>query len=141
MRMIEVRCGIYGGLAGGLIVGILMVVTRMPLIGRMFGVDTVGGGLLMHLTLSALIGALFGALTGQAVRGPATGIRHGMVYSGLWWLLSPVLLTPLLTGTEFPPAWNLGMAVFLIPGLALHLVFGAILGASYGVFCRGSEKP
>ena len=49
----------------------------------------------------------------------------------IWWLLGPLTLMPLFMGMGFAVNWNLEAATNMMPSLAGHLVYGAILGWTY----------
>jgi hypothetical protein len=81
---------------------------------------------------SALIGGLFAALLGRKATCPWSGLRRGLIYGAGWWIVGPVTLVPLLLGDGLAAHWSGGALVALLPSLFGHLVFGAVLGMTYG---------
>jgi uncharacterized membrane protein YagU involved in acid resistance len=100
-----------------------------PMIGKMVGYPSAVAGFLAHMGISALIGAGFALVFGQRATGMGRGLRYGLLYGGVWWLLGPLTLMPLFLGMGV--SWNLTAAVNMFPSLVGHLVYGAILGVSY----------
>lgn len=124
--------GIYGGLAGGAVFGAMMgMMGMLPMIGNMVGHPSAVIGFLVHMVISAFIGAGFALLFDRRVTGISNGFRYGLLYGGVWWLLGPLTLMPLLLGMGLGVNWNLTAVVNMFPSLMGHLIYGAILGASY----------
>jgi hypothetical protein len=122
---ITVVRGVLGGLAGGVVFGLLMHMMGMiPMIAMMVGSESVAVGWVIHLAISAFIGASFAALLGSRVHNLTTGIIGGVGYGVVWWVLGALIAMPA----------RLGMPIFDLNTTALqslmgHVVFGAILGA------------
>ena len=65
----NIEYGIYGGLAGGLLVGGLMgIMGTLPLIGQMVGVPSAAAGFFVYMVISAIIGGSAPVLLDWAYR-------------------------------------------------------------------------
>ena len=127
MTLTNMKYGVYGGLAGGVVFGAIM--GMLPMLGNMAGVPTAWAGFLMHMMISAVIGATFAVLV-QWTGWPA-GIGTGLGYGALWWVLGPLTLMPLFMGMGDGVSWNMAAVVQAMPSLMGHLIFGGILGCTY----------
>jgi hypothetical protein len=123
----------------------------MPLIGALYGWPSVAGGWLAHLVNSALIGVVFAAVVtrpvlrrqtastvGCATLGITFGAGVGLVTGGV---MLPASLN--LVGMDVLPEPTLplpgvlgGIVVVLSIGVA-HLVYGLLLGATFGYLYHG----
>lgn len=116
--------GVVGGLAGGVVFGILMQATGMiPMVAMLVGSSSIAVGWVVHLAVSAAIGAGFGLLLAPRVDGLSSGVLLGLLYGAVWWVLGPLILMPAA----------LGMPLFMINSMAWtsligHLLFGLTLG-------------
>ncbi len=119
--------GIYAGLFGGSVFGIMMAVGGMfPMIGSMLNMENALVGFILHLIISAIIGAIFGmALDAMVLQGPGMSLVVGSVYGIVWWVLGPLLIMPLA----------MGMPVFqvqaMMGSLFGHVMFGVTMGIIY----------
>ena len=133
MNTRNIKLGAYGGLAGGVVFGAMMgMMGMLPMIGKMVGHPSAVTGFLAHLVISALIGASFVVLFHDFIRGASGGLGYGLVYGGAWWFLGPLTLMPLMMGMGLGVNWNAAAASQMLPSLVGHLIYGAILGLSYG---------
>jgi hypothetical protein len=117
--------GLIGGIAGGLVFGMLMAVMGiLTMIASIVGSHSPWVGFAVHIMMSILIGMgltiLFGnrLLTGY-LRGAVVGIGYGMI----WWVLGPLLVMPMMFGMHpfsFEPT--------TLPSLMGHMIYGLILG-------------
>ena len=132
----NVKYGIVGGVAGGIVFGAMMGMMGMLLmVGQMVGFPSSGVGLIVHLLISAFIGATFAFLFGSRVETRTAGLGYGLFYGGVWWLLGPLTLMPLMMGMG--TAWTVAAATQALPSLMGHLIYGGILGWTYGQLqCR-----
>lgn len=132
MGLRDIKFGAYGGLAGGVVFGVMMgMMGMLPMIGKMAGHPSAVTGFVVHLAISALIGASFALLFGRLIKSIGGGLGYGLAYGGAWWLLGPLTLMPLLMGMGLGVNWNAVAASKMLPSLVGHLIYGAILGASY----------
>ncbi len=132
MRLTSVKHGIYGGLGGGLVFGVLMgMMGMLPMIGNMVGIPSATVGFFVHLVISATIGGSFAVLAAWVGRGARVGVGAGLAYGFTWWVLGPLTLMPLFMGMGPGVNWNVSAIGQALPSLMGHLIFGAILGVSY----------
>lgn len=130
MNIRNITLGAYAGLAGGVVFGAMMAMMGMlPMIGMMVGVPSALVGFLVHLVISALIGISFALLFNRFLGSVSGGLTYGLAYGGTWWLLGPLTLMPLMMGMGLN--WNAAAASQMLPSLVGHLVYGALLGATY----------
>ena len=133
MNTKNVKLGVYSGLTGGVVFGVMMgMMGMLPMIGKMAGYPSAAFGFLVHMGISAVIGGTFGFVFGSWIRSFKGGLGYGLAYGGAWWLLGPLTLMPLFMGMGLGVNWSFAAASNMLPSLMGHLVFGAILGGSYG---------
>ncbi len=133
MNTRNIKLGAYGGLAGGVVFGAMMgMMGMLPMIGKMVGHPSAVTGFLAHLVISALIGASFVVIFHGFIRGASGGLGYGLVYGGAWWFLGPLTLMPLMMGMGLGVNWTAAAASQMLPSLVGHLIYGTILGLSYG---------
>ncbi|MBI4940032.1 MAG: hypothetical protein HY830_04730 [Actinobacteria bacterium] len=117
--------GVVGGLAGGLVFGMLMQMMGMiGMVAMLVGSESSAVGWGVHLVVSAAIGGGFGLVGGRLLARTATAVGAGAGYGVVWWVVGPLLLMPA----------RLGMPLFRVDATAGrslmgHVVFGAVLGA------------
>ncbi len=142
MRLTSVKHGIYGGLGGGLVFGVLMgMMGMLPMIGNMVGIPSATVGFFVHLVISAIIGGSFALLLDCTGRGARAGVGAGLAYGFTWWVLGPLTLMPLFMGMGLGVNWNVSAIGQALPSLMGHLVFGAILGVSYQWLESRTSEP
>lgn len=134
--------GILAGLAGALILSALMVMKSqmgiMPeldvigMISMMMGVS-IGVAWGIHFMIGAVWGVLFGA-TYPSVPG-SNSLAKGSAFLTGAWLLMMVVVMPMAGGGLF--GMNLGIMAPVMT-LALHLIFGLVMG---GTFSRTERVP
>ncbi len=128
----ELKWGAYGGIAGGLIFGMLMgMMGMLPMIGSMIGQPTAAAGFAVHMANSVIIGVGFAIVLGRFVSGTPSGVGIGLAYGGVWWILGPLTLMPLLMGMGLGVNWNAAAAAAMLPSLVGHLMYGGVLGLVY----------
>jgi len=128
----ELKLGAYGGFVGGLIFGTMMgFMGMLPMIGSMVGQPTAAAGFVVHMLNSVIIGAGFAIVLGRFVSGTGSGVGIGLAYGGVWWILGPLTLMPLLMGMGLGVNWNPAAATAMLPSLAGHLMYGSVLGLTY----------
>ena len=93
------------------------------MIGQMVGSPTAGAGFLAHLVINALIGASFGLIFYSRVRGTGSGFGYGALYGGVWWILGPLTLIPLMMGMGLGVNWDGAAAAAMLtePRRTSHL--------------------
>jgi hypothetical protein len=125
LRFIQsVRWGALAGLIGGIVSSPILVVTGI--LPKIAGLDTsfIGArGLLIHLTISALIGASYGLLFRNEASSLGLGVAWGWLFGLIWWYLGPLTLLPLLLTGQID--WRPEAASALLPLLPGLLIYGA----------------
>ncbi len=128
--------GIYAGLLGGSVFGVMMASAGMyPMISMMIGMENAIVGFVIHLIISALSGAVFAlALDNMVMQGPGMSLGVGAVYGIVWWVLGPLLIMPAV----------LGMPLFAVEAqtgsLFGHVIFGITLGVTYWIMRKLSAS-
>jgi uncharacterized membrane protein YagU involved in acid resistance len=125
--------GAVAGLIGGLASLPVMIATGV--LPRVAGVDTsfVGfRGLVIHLSVSALIGMTYGMLFRNETTSSGSSVAWGWLFGLIWWYLGPMTLMPLLlTGVC---DWSADAASALLPSLLGHLIYGAVTALIFFLF-------
>jgi len=140
---------IWSGVLGALVMSIVMSLTRAAgvpvdlelVLGSIFTGAVHGGafglGLVIHLALGAIFGVIYGAIfeswrEANAARGVSLGFVHAVITGFLLMFIPPmhpvvpeVLPAP---GPYMAGVGLLGVAAYF----AIHLIYGAIVGATYG---------
>lgn len=125
--MNKITIGIYAGLFGGAVFGVMMAVAGMyPMIASLLGLESGIAGFALHFVISAVIGAVFGyALDGMVREGPGMGLGVGAAYGLVWWVIGPLLIMPAV----------MGMPLFAVEAqmgsLFGHVIFGMTMGMIY----------
>ncbi|GAB4098060.1 hypothetical protein [Sinomonas halotolerans] len=118
--------GAVGGLAGGIVFGVLMAAMGvLPMIASMVGSSSAAVGFGVHLVISVLIGWGLTVPFAGLLSGYGKAVLVGLAYGALWWVLGPLVIMPTV----------LGMPLFMVDVAALmslmgHLVYGAILAVT-----------
>jgi hypothetical protein len=134
--------GIYAGVAGGLVFGIMMgMMGMLPMMAKMAGRSSAAVGFGVHLVISAIVGAIFAVLVGGRLRTVGSLVAAGLIYGLVWWLLGPLTLMPLFMGMGVGVNWTGAAMTAAMASLAGHLVYGAILGAVYAWLERSIAVP
>ena len=145
----DINNGIVAGLVGGVVFGIMMQMMnaptpeggQMPMMGMVAKVvhsDSMAVGWIYHLFNSAVIGAIFGWLLGSHSRKFNAGLGWGALYGFVWWILGGLILMPLLLGMPpFAPLQMVPMRPVAMGSLVGHLIYGVILGGSFGMLTQG----
>ncbi len=142
MNARELKQGAYAGLAGGLVFGAMMgMMSMLPMIGAMVGQPTATAGAIVHMVNSAVIGAVFAVVLGRFVSRSGSGLAVGLLYGGTWWVLGPLTLMPLFLGMGLGVNWTATAVAAMLPSLAGHLMYGAILGATYAWLRNRDPAP
>lgn len=124
--------GIVGGLAGGVVFGLLMqMMGTMKMSAQVLGSDSILAGWVLHLAISSFIGGSFAILFGSLAKTYVPAGIFGMAYGELWWVLGALWILPAQLGLplfEFSTtAWE---------SLIGHLLFGLVLGLVFTVLVR-----
>jgi uncharacterized membrane protein YagU involved in acid resistance len=137
-RSRNVQAGVVGGLAGGVLFGVMMhAMGMMGMVAMLVGASAYAVGWLVHLVISVILGVGYALVLGPATQSYGRGLGLGAAYGVLAWVVGALVVMP---------AW-LGMSgmIFVvgqdqIMSLIGHVLFGLVLGATYhGVTTRGSD--
>lgn len=119
--------GALAGLVGGGVFTVVMVqIGFLPTVARLIGSSSAFTGLVVHLLIANVIGAAYGLLFRRQSYDAGSALGWGLCYGVFWWLMGPLTLMPLLTGS--PPQWSAEAAATAFPSLIGHLAYGAALG-------------
>lgn len=128
--------GAVGGLVGGIIFGLVIqfVMDIMPVIGALYGLESLAVGWIAHLFHSVVFGLVYAAVVGtprlsQYASKESTGAALGAAYGVVLWFVAAGLVMPVwmdAMGLSAPSIPNLG-----VMSLAGHLVYGVLLGAIF----------
>ena len=117
--------GLIAGIFGGLVYGIsLGYQGRLPVLASILGGSSFVFGASVHIFMSALNGVLFSLLVQRQIGQRGETMFWGMVFGVVLWLIGPLTVMPILTGSLV--AWNLGVIQNAFPDLIGHLWFGAV---------------
>lgn len=123
----KITAGVIGGLAGGVVFGMMMAVMGMlPTIAGLVGSSSAAVGFLVHMVISAAIGAGFAFLPALAQPSFGSGLLWGIVYGAIWWVLGPLVIMPVMMGMGL----QLTMAFTgpMLTSLMGHMIYGLVLG-------------
>ncbi|XVV07625.1 hypothetical protein ACQPW3_20495 [Actinosynnema sp. CA-248983] len=138
-----VRIGVFAGLAGGLVFGLLMAgVGMLPLVGMLIGVDNAFVGFLVHMVVSAIAGALFGLISRNVADKMVPVYAMSAMYGVVWWLLGALIIMPLWLSVTANSAMS--EMVFVVGNdqwvsLFGHVFFGWVTGATL-LILRGHAR-
>jgi len=125
--------GAAAGIAGGLIFGILMVMTGMlPMVAMLVGSSSAAVGAIVHLIISAGLGALFAVLWRHQRAGSL--LIADAAYGVIWWVLGALLLMPLRLGM---PEFEINTTTML--SLMGHLLFGLVTAGTLWAVRRKTQ--
>lgn len=131
-RLQSLIIGGLGGLLGGWI--FLLGIQNsafFPLVASIVRSDSFALGRLLHYLIAVTIGCSFGLLFHRDIRSTGSSIVWGMAYGISWWMLGPMTLRPLLSGSL--PDWSLAGAQATFTPLISHMLYGALVGLFYAI--------
>ena len=124
--------GALGGLAGGVVFGMLMgMMGMLPMVGMLVRQESAGVGIVVHLFISAFIGAVYGLVAGRFSLSWSAALVGGLINGVAWWVLGALILMPLLLGMNEMvfvignPQW-MSLVGHILYGLITALVFTAL---------------
>lgn len=129
--------GVLGGVAGGLVFGVLMTIMgMMPMIASLIGSHSPWVGWGVHLVISIVFGLGLTVLFGNLLlvsygRGALVGLVYGMVL----WVVGPLLIMPIRLGM---PVFALNLTNWL--SLMGHLMYGVILALVAVLVLKGRRQ-
>jgi hypothetical protein len=117
--------GALAGLVGGIVASPVLLATGALSTVAGLGTSFLGfQGLVIHLTVSAVIGATYGLLFRNEGSSLSDGVQWGCLFGLIWWYLGPMTLLPLAFTGETD--WRSSAASALLPSLVGHLIYGAV---------------
>lgn len=136
----NVGYGALGGLVGGIVFGIMMAKMGVLIkIGSMIGMPNPVAGFAVHLIISMAMGVIFALIFYKAACKRLSGSICGIIYGIIWWFLGPITLMPIMMGEQLGSMWNASVMQTAFPSLFGHIVFGLLLGFTYG-WMRSRKK-
>jgi hypothetical protein len=122
--------GAFAGLAGGIVASPVLLTTGTLSTVAGLGTRFLGfQGLVIHLTVSAVIGATYGLLFRNEGSSFSDGVPWGCLFGLIWWYLGPMTLLPIAITGETD--WRSSAASALLPSLVGHLIYGAVTAAIF----------
>lgn len=140
---LKIRNGVLGGLAGGIVFGMMMQMMSAPtpdggsmpmmaMVAMVVRSSSIVVGWMYHLFNSAVIGALFAIFLGDRVSTYGSGAGWGAVWGVVWWVLGGLILMPVLLGMPaFASLRMEPMRPVAMGSLIGHLIYGVLLGITY----------
>lgn len=127
-----IGAGMIAGVAMG--IGMQFVMGIMPVVGALYGMKSVLVGWLGHLFHSGVFALFFaGIVYLRPLRDAASGYVGGLVIGVLYgvgvWVFGSVYIMPIWLEAAGLP--NPGTPNINVMSFAVHLVYGAVLGATY----------
>jgi hypothetical protein len=138
---------VASGVVAGVGMGVVLSVGTglLPLIGALYGQESVAWGWLSHLFNSVVFALLFAAAVSRPIARPnpprlGTYVAYGLVYGALLEIVTGGVLFPLWLAAAaepelavpFFPVYSDNFVWAIVLGIA-HLVYGVLLGAGYAV--------
>lgn len=127
--------GSIGGIAGGILFGIIMQTTgQLEMLSAMMGFSGLLAGWIIHLMISIVFGAGFGLL---ALRFSSL-VSLTVLYSVLIWVIGPLVMMPLLMGQG--TALLQAFAPAQLMGLATHFFYTAVVAVVYTLLVKAAHR-
>lgn len=127
----QVKNGVLGSLAGGVVMGVPMqMMGSIKMIAMMVGSESALVGWVAHLLISAIFGVAYALLFGKQ----QTQWLTGLIYGFIWYLLGPLTLMPLFMGMGVQ--WSAAAVSGSMSSLVGHLVYGLVLGLVYQALAK-----
>lgn len=132
-----VLAGVGAGIAMGLLIQFVMGI--MPIIGALYGVESLAAGWIAHLLHSVAFALVFAAVVSRPplseyAESTASIAGLGLAYGVVLWLVAAAIVMPIwmgLVGLPSPGVPNVNPQ-----SLVGHLVYGALLGGLYAALSR-----
>jgi uncharacterized membrane protein YagU involved in acid resistance len=116
--------GVVGGLAGGLVFGVMMAAMGMlPMVAALIGQSDAFVGFLVHMGISAAFGAVFGVIASFLPRTWIALLIAGVVFGVVLWVGAALIAMPLMLGMN---AMVLQIGDSQIMSLIGHIVYGVV---------------
>lgn len=129
-----VGLGAVGGLAGGVVFGMMMgSMGMLPMVGMLVGQESAFIGFIVHMLISAFIGAVYGLVAGRFSLSWRAALVGGVVNGAVWWVLGALILMPLLLGMN-EMVFVIGQAQWM--SLVGHILYGVAAAAVFTALAR-----
>jgi uncharacterized membrane protein YagU involved in acid resistance len=126
--------GAVGGLAGGVVFGMMMgSMGMLPMVGMLVGQESAFIGFIVHMLISAFIGAVYGLVAGRFSLSWGAALVGGVVNGAVWWVLGALILMPLLLGMN-EMVFVIGQAQWM--SLLGHILYGVAAAAVFTALAR-----
>ncbi len=146
----RVKVGIVGGLAGGVVLGVLAALGSVAMGQEVFyvtiakklglGDASVVGGWALHFLVSLVAGAVFVGVTGQVERLALTTTRRSLWLGALAGIAVWTVVYVPVTGVLVPP--DLTDPMFAVGSFILHIVYGVVTAiVSVSLLRPGVKTP
>jgi len=142
--------GIVAGLIATIVISVLMVLKGMMGLGDFNAIEANAGlvmeyagtggavaGWVLHFVIGAIVWGLLYVALKDKLPGDS-GLVRGLVFGVIAWVLMMVIPMPLAGAGWF--GLNIGIAA-PVATLVLHIIFGAVLGATYARLWAGAAVP
>ncbi len=127
----HLNAGVVSGVIAGIVFGSVLAMSGdvlLPVIAKIFGVDTAIGAFVLHLGFSIFLGIIFALVLGRAAMGTKSAAILGIAYGVFWWVLASLIVQPMLAG-KAPLTFDLvDQKLHLLWG---YIVYGFTLGQIY----------
>ena len=137
---------IVAGLVGTLAMTIVMLMAPlmemppMPIGNMLAGFMHIPAALgwVMHFMIGTILALVYVYLFASRI--PGAPIVRGLIYSLLPWFMAQVIVNPMMGAGVFA-SHTPAPALFVMGSLIGHLVYGAVLGAVYGLQAARAVQP
>lgn len=115
--------GVLGGLAGGIVFGMLMAMMGMfTMIAMMMGSNSPWVGVGIHLMISMVYGLVLTLFFSRFLHSWGRATLAGIVYGVILWVIGPLLVMPLMLGMPV-----FGFSATVMMSLMGHMIYGILL--------------
>ena len=123
------RGALAGLLAASMIGAILAAQGQLPTFVARTSADSRAAVWLLTLLVGLLAGVGFTLLYPRSAESAGAGLIRGAMYGFLWWVVAPLSVFPVLSGSELP--WNLNEVREGFPSFPGYVIFGAAVSVFY----------
>ncbi|MUV91159.1 histidine kinase [Halapricum sp. CBA1109] len=132
------KAGTAAGIAGGLVMGVLVAVMNEPTVAvaipSLYGLAPPANaavGMVVHVSHAAVLGVAFAGIVGAVgLDEPRRLVGAGIGWGVLTWVVLAAMLMPVWLSTVGSPA-SPPFPNVAPPSLVWHLAYGGVLGAAY----------
>lgn len=121
----RVLAGAVGGIAGGLVFGMMMAVMGMlTTIASMMGSNSAWVGFGIHMMISIVYGIIFALIAGRWFVSWGKSLLAAVLYVLILWVIGPLMIMPIMA--HMPVLAFTGTTMLSLMG---HIIYGLILAA------------